>query len=282
MLQIHTIAVCGAGTMGTGIAQTLLCSGFKTIVYELNDVVAQKSHSTLFGLLKNLVEKNRITAQQLSFAENNVLYTNKIEDVKADVVIEAIIENLEAKINLFSSLIKINGEHTIYATNTSSISINTIAAALGNNESVVGLHFFNPAPIMKLVEVIKSNYTSQLVINTMLQLCKQLCKTPVLCNDAPGFIVNRVARHYYLEAMNLVENGKATIEEMDAVLEANGFKMGPFKLMDLIGLDINYGVSKIVYNDLDSPARLQPSNLQAKKVAEGKLGKKTGEGFYTY
>lgn len=282
MLQIHTIAVCGAGTMGTGIAQTLLCSGFKTIVYELNHVVAQKSHSTLFDSLKNLVEKNRITAQQLSFAENNVLYTNKIEDVKADVVIEAIIENLEAKINLFSSLIKINGEHTIYATNTSSISINTIAAALGNNESVVGLHFFNPAPIMKLVEVIKSNYTSQLVINTMLQLCKQLCKTPVLCNDAPGFIVNRVARHYYLEAMNLVENGEATIEEMDAVLEANGFKMGPFKLMDLIGLDINYGVSKIVYNDLNSPARLQPSNLQAKKVAEGKLGKKTGEGFYTY
>jgi 3-hydroxybutyryl-CoA dehydrogenase len=176
----------------------------------------------------------------------------------------------------------INSNETVYATNTSSISINAIAKALNNNKNIVGLHFFNPAPLMKLVEVIQSEYTSTTVVNTMLQLCAQLQKTAVICNDAPGFIVNRVARHYYLQAMSLVEEGKANIKDIDELMEASGFKMGPFKLMDLIGLDINYGVSQIVFNDLGKPERLKPSPLQAQKVTDGKLGKKTGEGFYIY
>lgn len=135
---------------------------------------------------------------------------------------------------------------------------------------------------MKLVEVVKGAATSDFVVNTIVELCKNMAKSPVLCSDAPGFIVNRVARHYYLEAMHLVEQGLATIETVDAVMEATGFKMGPFKLMDLIGMDINYGVSNIVWEALGQPERLKPSKLQKQKVEEGNLGRKTGKGFYTY
>ncbi|MFY8090310.1 MAG: 3-hydroxyacyl-CoA dehydrogenase family protein [Chitinophagaceae bacterium] len=277
-----TIAVCGAGTMGTGIAQTLICNGFKTIVYELNPNVLSKSKTSLFAAIENLFLKGKISQQQLNFAKDHIVYTSDLKHVIADIIVEAIVENIDAKTNLFSNLMDINSNETVYATNTSSISINAIAKALNNNKNIVGLHFFNPAPLMKLVEVIKSDYTSTTVVNTMLQLCAQLQKTAVICNDAPGFIVNRVARHYYLQAMSLVEEGKANIKDIDELMEASGFKMGPFKLMDLIGLDINYGVSQIVFNDLGKPERLKPSPLQAQKVTDGKLGKKTGEGFYIY
>jgi 3-hydroxybutyryl-CoA dehydrogenase len=277
-----TIAVCGAGTMGTGIAQTLICNGFKTIVYELNPNVLSKSKTSLFAAIENLFLKGKISQQQLNFAKDHIVYTSDLKHVIADIIVEAIVENIDAKTNLFSNLMDINSNKTVYATNTSSISINAIAKALNNNKNIVGLHFFNPAPLMKLVEVIKSEYTSTSVVNTMLQLCAQLQKTAVICNDAPGFIVNRVARHYYLQAMSLVEEDKANIKDIDELMEASGFKMGPFKLMDLIGLDINYGVSQIVFNDLGKPERLKPSPLQAQKVTDGKLGKKTGEGFYIY
>jgi 3-hydroxybutyryl-CoA dehydrogenase len=277
-----TIAVCGAGTMGTGIAQTLICNGFKTIVYELNPNVLSKSKTSLFAAIENLFLKGKISQQQLNFAKDHIVYTSDLKHVIADIIVEAIVENIDAKTNLFSNLMDINSNKTVYATNTSSISINAIAKALNNNKNIVGLHFFNPAPLMKLVEVIKSEYTSTSVVNTMLQLCAQLQKTAVICNDAPGFIVNRVARHYYLQAMSLVEECKANIKDIDELMEASGFKMGPFKLMDLIGLDINYGVSQIVFNDLGKPERLKPSPLQAQKVTDGKLGKKTGEGFYIY
>ena len=277
-----TIAVCGAGTMGTGIAQTLICNGFKTIVYEVNQNVLTKSKTSLFATIENLFLKGKMSQQQLNFAKEHIVYTSDLKHIIADIIIEAIVENIDAKTNLFSSLMNINSSETVYASNTSSISINKIAKALNSNSHIVGLHFFNPAPLMKLVEVIKSEYTSVTVVNTMLQLCTQLQKTAVICNDAPGFIVNRVARHYYLQAMSLVEEGKANIDDIDALMEASGFKMGPFKLMDLIGLDINYGVSQIVFNDLGKPERLKPSPLQAQKVTDGKLGKKTGEGFYIY
>lgn len=277
-----TIAVCGAGTMGTGIAQTLICNGFKTIVYEVNQNVLTKSKTSLFATIENLFLKGKMSQQQLNFAKEHIVYTSDLKHIIADIIIEAIVENIDAKTNLFSSLMNINSSETVYASNTSSISINKIAKALNSNSHIVGLHFFNPAPLMKLVEVIKSEYTSVTVVNTMLQLCTQLQKTAVICNDAPGFIVNRVARHYYLQAMSLIEEGKANIDDIDALMEASGFKMGPFKLMDLIGLDINYGVSQIVFNDLGKPERLKPSPLQAQKVTDGKLGKKTGEGFYIY
>ena len=196
---------------------------------------------------------------------NRLSFTHTIEDCKADIIIEAIIENKEAKIELFNKLASINNAETIFATNTSSISVEEISVATPVASRVAGMHFFNPAPLMKLVEIVATSHTDKQVIETLTSLAKQLGKIPVVCKDAPGFIVNRVARQYYLEALLLVERGLADIETIDAVMEATGFKMGPFKLMDLIGLDVNYSVSNIVWEALRKPERLKPSSDSKRK-----------------
>jgi 3-hydroxybutyryl-CoA dehydrogenase len=183
---------------------------------------------------------------------------------------------------LFNKLAAINPPTTIYATNTSSLPVTDIAVATKDHTRVAGMHFFNPAPVMRLVEVVMGESTSAEVIAELVEISRQFGKTPVVCKDAPGFIVNRVARHYYLEAMKLVELGFADYQTVDNVLESAGFKMGPFKLMDLIGMDINYGVSNIVWNALGQPERLKPSAIQKSKVDAGELGRKTGKGFYDY
>ncbi|MDQ6904944.1 MAG: 3-hydroxyacyl-CoA dehydrogenase family protein, partial [Bacteroidota bacterium] len=170
----------------------------------------------------------------------------------------------------------------IFATNTSSLSINSLQQKIIFPERVVGMHFFNPAYIMKLVEVVKGVHTRDEIANAIYDICRQMGKEPVMCKDAPGFIVNRVARHYYLESLKLVEEGNATPEEIDTILEATGFKMGPFKLMDLIGLDINLAVSQSMYLAFNKAERFKPSRIQEEKVADGELGKKTGKGFYDY
>lgn len=282
MHTINTICVCGAGTMGSGIAQVAAQAGFKTIQFDVNEQMLEKSKAAIEKSLQLLVSKQKITVENQSKIWGNLVFTNQINDCFADVCIEAIIEQKEAKINLFNQLVLINNHQTIFATNTSSISVNEIAEGLQQPENLVGMHFFNPATIMKLVEVIKGTSTSNEVVETIIQLCKQMSKVPVVCTDAPGFIVNRVARHYYLEAMKLVELNLATIENVDAIMEATGFKMGPFKLMDLIGMDINFGVSNIVWDALGKPERLKPSIVQQQKVEAGTLGRKTGKGFYEY
>ncbi|MFM7710428.1 MAG: 3-hydroxyacyl-CoA dehydrogenase family protein, partial [Ferruginibacter sp.] len=168
------------------------------------------------------------------------------------------------------------------ASNTSSLSIRQLQQNCPHPERVAGLHFFNPATLMKLVEVVSTENTSRHTTDSLVAFCKQLKKVPVTCTDAPGFIVNRVARHYYLEAMRLVEQGMADVESIDQIMTATGFKMGPFTLMDLIGMDINLAVSQSLYDALGQPARLKPSALQEQKVSNGLLGRKTGKGFYTY
>jgi 3-hydroxybutyryl-CoA dehydrogenase len=175
-----------------------------------------------------------------------------------------------------------NTPETIFASNTSSLSISRIAAAVRRPERVAGLHFFNPAPLMKLVEVVRGEQTADSVVETLVQFTKAVQKTPVVCTDAPGFIVNRVARPYYIEALRLVEAQQVGIETADRLLEGAGFKLGPFRLMDLIGNDVNYAVSCSVYEQLGKPERLRPSPLQKEKVDSGALGKKTGQGYYTY
>jgi len=282
MSNIHTICVCGAGTMGSGIAQVAAQAGFTTIQFDVSESMLLKSKAAIEKSVQFLVDKQKITATQQRFILGNLVFTSNINDCIANVCIEAIIEKKEAKIDLFNQLTAINANNAILATNTSSISINEIAEGLNNSTNLVGMHFFNPATIMKLVEVVKGNATDESVVETIVALCKQMNKVPVVCTDAPGFIVNRVARHYYLEAMKLVEQNLATIENVDAIMEATGFKMGPFKLMDLIGMDINFGVSNIVWEALGKPARLTPSILQQQKVEEGNLGRKTGKGFYAY
>ena len=282
MNTINTICVCGAGTMGSGIAQVAAQAGFTTIQFDVNEVMLQKSKAAIEKSLQTLVDKNKLTQVQQQNTLSKLFFTSNSNDCVADLIVEAIIEKKEAKVGLFNSLAKLNNKQTIFATNTSSISINEIANEIENPANVVGMHFFNPATIMKLVEVVKGTHTQETVVQTIVALCKQLNKVPVICTDAPGFIVNRVARHYYLEAMKLVELNLATIENVDAIMEATGFKMGPFKLMDLIGMDINFGVSNIVWEALGKPERLTPSILQQQKVEVGDLGRKTGKGFYEY
>ena len=279
---MKTICVCGAGTMGSGIAQVAAQAGFKTIQFDVNETMLVKSKTSIEKSLDYLVEKNKITTYEKIEILNRIVFTSHINDCVADLIIEAIVEKKEIKVELFNQLATINSQQTILATNTSSISVNDIAKEISFPERVVGMHFFNPATIMKLVEVIKAEQTSNEVVESILAICKQMNKVAVVCKDAPGFIVNRVARHYYLEAMKLIELNLATVETVDAVLENAGFKMGPFKLMDLIGMDINYSVSKIVYEAMGKPERLKPSIVQQQKVKANELGKKTGKGFYQY
>jgi 3-hydroxybutyryl-CoA dehydrogenase len=282
MKNIQRICVCGAGTMGSGIAQVAALAGFETIQFDVNDEMLVKSRAGIEKNLQWLLDKGKINTEEKQECMQRLLFTNDLQRCKADLVIEAIIEKKEAKIDLFTKILAVNDADTILATNTSSIAITEIAEALAAPGNVIGMHFFNPAPVMKLVEVITTTQTNLSVVNEVMILAAKMGKTPVLCKDSPGFIVNRVARHYYLEAMKLVEQNLATIETVDAVMEATGFKMGPFKLMDLIGMDINFGVSNIVWEALGRPERLTPSPLQKQKVTAGELGRKTGQGFYNY
>lgn len=282
MKPIKTICICGAGTMGSGIAQVSAQAGFQTIQFDLNAEMIENSRKGIALNLNKLVEKGKMKEADKQVVLDRILFTTRTEDCIADMVIEAIVEKKEAKVNLFKQLAALNTPDTILATNTSSIPVSDIAAAVPNPERVVGMHFFNPAPLMKLVEVIQGATTSQEVIQQTIHISQYMQKVPVVCKDAPGFIVNRVARHFYLEAMLLVEKDLADIAAIDAVMEASGFKMGPFKLMDLIGMDINFGVSNIVWEALGKPKRLTPSPIQAAKVAAGELGRKTGKGFYNY
>lgn len=282
MNEVHTICVCGAGTMGSGIAQVAAQAGFNTIQFDVNEAMLLKSKAGIEKSLQYLVDKNKLMSEGKIDILSRIIFTSKIENCIADVCIEAIVEKKEAKISLFNDLAKVNNAHTIFATNTSSISIDEIAEGVANPAHVVGMHFFNPATIMKLVEVVKGDKTSDVIVETIVAISKQMNKVPVVCKDAPGFIVNRVARHYYLEAMKLIELNLATVETVDEIMEAAGFKMGPFKLMDLIGLDINFGVSHIVWEALGKPERLTPSIIQQQKVEAGDLGRKTGKGFYQY
>jgi 3-hydroxybutyryl-CoA dehydrogenase len=280
--MISTICIIGAGTMGSGIAQVAAQSGFYTLLFDINNEVLEKAKLSIQKNLQYLVDKQKITAAEKENIYSRIKFINDTNDCIADVFIEAIVEKVEAKVAIFNQLAEMNHSEVIFATNTSSLSVSDIQANVMHPQRVVGMHFFNPAPLMKLVEVVKGNQTSEETAQTIYELCKQLNKTPVLCKDAPGFIVNRVARHYYLEAMKLVENGIATIETVDEIMEATGFKMGPFKLMDLIGMDINLAVSTSLYNAFNQEERFKPSPLQIEKVAKGELGKKTGKGFYKY
>lgn len=282
MNQVTTICVCGAGTMGSGIAQMAAQAGYNTIQFDVNTSMLEKSRAGIEKGLQWLVDKGKISKENQLACMKRIHFTSSINDCMADIVIEAIIEQKEAKLALFTQLAAINTCTAIFATNTSSIAVGDIASAIDHPQRVIGMHFFNPAPVMKLVEVVKAAQTDEKTVQVIIELALLMGKTPVVCKDAPGFIVNRVARHYYLEAMKLVEEGTATIETVDTLMEASGFKMGPFKLMDLIGLDINFGVSNIVWEALGKPERLTPSAIQKEKVAAGELGRKTGKGFYEY
>lgn len=281
-MTIQTICVCGAGTMGSGIAQVAAQSGFYAILFDVNTTVLQKARAGIEKNLQALVEKNRLTAVEKESIVSRIRFASDINDCIADIIIEAIIENPDAKAGLFNQLAEVNHSEVIFATNTSSLSVAAIAAKVNHPERVAGMHFFNPAPVMKLVEIVQAPQTSAATIQAIYHLALHMGKIPVHCKDAPGFIVNHVARPYYLEALRLLEQGAGDVETIDAVLESAGFKMGPFRLMDLIGNDINYAVSCSVYEAMGKPARLQPSPIQKERVDKGELGRKSGRGYYDY
>ena len=282
MNDINTICVCGAGTMGSGIAQAAASSGFFTILYELNDAVLESAEKQITKNLLQLEAKGKITLLQREETQAKLLYTNDLFQCIGDVIIEAIVEKKETKVSLFNQLAEINHSETVFATNTSSLSVDEIASGIKNPARVVGMHFFNPPTIMKLVEIVKGTHSNEQSIEVVTQLAKKMGKITVACIDSPGFIVNRVARPYYIEALRLIEAGVADAETIDTIMESRGFRMGPFKLMDLIGNDINYAVSCSVYDQMGRPDRLKPSEIQKTLVEQGYLGKKTGKGYYDY
>ncbi len=280
--MIITICICGAGTMGSGIAQVAAQSGFNTILFDVNASAIDKAKTSIEKNLQYLVDKEKISLSDKNEIYNRIQFTNDIQQCTGEIIIEAIAEIEEAKIFLFNELAKYNNEEVIFATNTSSLSVSSLQKKIIFPQRVVGMHFFNPAYIMKLVEVVKGNETNNEIAKTIYDICLQMGKQPVMCKDVPGFIVNRIARQYYLESLKIVEQDIASFEEVDAVLEASGFKMGPFKLMDLIGMDINLAVSQSMYDAFSKAARFKPSQMQIEKVKNGELGKKTGKGFYDY
>ncbi|OPZ18415.1 MAG: 3-hydroxyadipyl-CoA dehydrogenase [Bacteroidetes bacterium ADurb.BinA245] len=276
------VCVCGAGTMGSGIAQAAAQAGFYTLLYEPVSQVLGNAKNRIENNLKRLVEKNKIDESEKETILQRIQFFDDIQFCQADVFIEAIVEKAEIKINLFNQLAELNHSECIFATNTSSLSVTAIAEKIQKPERVIGMHFFNPATIMKLVEVVNTPFTNTQTTKTIMELAKAMGKTPVLCKDAPGFIVNHVARPYYIESLRLAEERISNFETIDKLLEATGFKMGPFHLMDLIGNDVNYAVSCSVYEQMGKPERLKPSFIQEAKVKDGKLGKKTGEGYFVY
>lgn len=280
--RITTIVVCGAGTMGAGIAQVAAAAGYQTVLFDVQEGQLEKARIQISGQLDAAVSKGRMEAATAVATLGRMYFTHKLNECRADLVIEAIVEKLAVKTALFSELTVINDDDTIFASNTSSLGIGAIAATIPHPERVAGMHFFNPAPLMKLVEIVQAAQTSAATVQLLYALAKQMGKTPVMVQDTPGFIVNRVARPYYLEAMEVAAAGVADYKGIDRLLESAGFRMGPFALMDLIGNDINLAVTQSLYDAFDQAPRFKPNALQVNKVQDGALGKKSGKGFYNY
>jgi len=278
------VAIIGSGTMGSGIAQVAATAGCEVHLYDTNHTVLEKSKINLENSLTKLVEKEKIDETEKSRIINNISYATTFAELShSDLVIEAIVENLDIKRKLFSELENYVSPETILASNTSSLSIASIAASCQKPERVIGIHFFNPAPLMQLVEVIPAIQTSQEVVEQTVQTITEWKKVVAIAKDTPGFIVNRVARPFYSEALRIYEEGKADFATIDwAMKTIGGFRMGPFELMDFIGNDVNYTVTETVFTAFYFDPRYKPSFTQKRLSEAGFLGRKSGRGFYNY
>jgi 3-hydroxybutyryl-CoA dehydrogenase len=280
----QTIGVLGAGTMGAGIAQVASQSGHTVVLVDLNADQLERAKSNLAKTLSKLIEKGKITDAQKNEIESGIKYSSEINDFKScGLIIEAIVEDLTIKHKVFESLEKVVSENCILASNTSSFSIASIGSVLKNAKRVIGIHFFNPAPLMPLVEVIPAVQTSSETLDASVDLIKSWGKTVVVCKDTPGFIVNRVARPFYGEALRIYEEGIADFATIDwAMTHFGGFKMGPFTLMDYIGNDVNYAVTESVFQAFYYDPRFKPSFTQKRHKEAGFFGRKLGRGYYDY
>ena len=278
------VGIIGSGTMGIGIAQVAATAHCEVFLYDANFSQTEKSLKNLKTTLNKLAEKGKISTEKSLEIFNQIKPCQEIKELKdCDLVIEAIIENKEIKQKVFAELETYVSEKCVLGSNTSSISITSLQAELKNSERFIGIHFFNPAPLMPLVEVIPGLLTENNLAQEIVDLMKSWGKSPIIAKDVPGFIVNRIARPFYGEALRIVEENMATPEQVDDAMKSLGnFKMGPFELMDLIGIDVNFSVTKTVYQDYFFDPKYKPSLLQQRMSEAKLLGRKTGKGFYDY
>ena len=278
------IGVVGSGAMGSGIAQVAATAGHEVLIYDNNPQALEKSRGGLWAILNKLAAKGKIDDATAKAIQGRLYFVENMEDLAgAGLIIEAVVENLDVKKSIFAKLDAFSADDCILATNTSSLSVTSIAAACKKPDRVLGLHFFNPAPLMKLVEVVPAMQSNEIIIAQAKKLMEDWGKLAVLAKDTPGFIVNRVARPFYGEALRILEEGVANVPTIDwAMTEIGGFRMGPFTLMDFIGNDVNYAVTESVFNAFYYDPRYKPAFTQKRLVEAGWLGRKSGRGYYNY
>jgi 3-hydroxybutyryl-CoA dehydrogenase len=282
-METKTIGVLGCGLMGSGIAQVCAAAGYKTIVREVQDPLLKKGMGRIEKFLSDGVEKGKVTADAKQKTLGNLSGTTKIEDLKGcDLIIEAIIENIDEKLKVFGALDIIVSDRTIFCSNTSSLCITELAAKTKRPDRFAGLHFFNPVPLMKLVEVIRALTTSDETYQQVFAFAQSLGKEPITAPDKPGFIVNRLLVPYLLDAIRAYENGLGTLEDIDKGMKlGTGYPMGPFTLLDFVGLDTTYYIANIMFDEYRESAYAPPPLLK-RMVLAGRLGRKSGRGFYSY
>lgn len=281
---MKTIGIVGAGTMGAGIAQAAALGGYDVLIYDTSASAVQRGMDAISSDLRRSLEKGKISPDQSRDLFARIRSSSTLTELSSsDLVIEAILEHLETKQELFRQLESCCTAETTLATNTSSLSVTALASALKHPGRFVGLHFFNPAHVMKLVEIVRGQHTSEEVIRASRLFVEKIGKVSVILNDSPGFIVNRIARPFYGEALRLLAEGMTTVEEIDRIVRLEGgFKMGPFELMDLIGIDVNLAVTKSMYEQTFHEPRYRPHVIQQRMVQAGQLGRKSRRGFYRY
>ncbi len=282
-MQIKTVGVLGCGLMGSGIAQVSAASGYKTVVREVDEILLKKGIGRIEKFLADGVAKGKVTADARDRTLGNLSGTTTFEALKdCDLVIEAIVENLEQKTETYAALEPLVEPHTILLSNTSSLCITELAAATKRPDRFGGLHFFNPVPLMKLVEVIRALTTSDETYQTAFEFAQSLGKEPITAPDRPGFIVNRLLVPYLLDAIRAYENGLGTLEDIDKGMKLGcGYPMGPFTLLDFVGLDTTYYIANIMFEEFREPLYAPPPLLK-RMVLAGRLGRKAGRGFYSY
>ncbi len=276
------VVIVGSGVMGSGIAIESIRAGYETLIFDIQADAIDRAKTYIEKQLDKAQSIGKISEEGVHNALQKLTFTTVFEEIHGDFIIEAIVEKLTVKQELFKRLELQNKPNCILASNTSSIPITQIASVLKNPERLVGVHFFNPAHIMKLVEIISGAATQKEIAEKAFEWASTLGKTAVYAADAPGFIVNRVARHYYVESLKALEEQVCDFEQMDRLMRASGFKMGPFELMDLIGVETNYSVTQSMFEQFMFDSKFRPSRIQKQKVDAGFYGRKTQKGFYTY